>query len=82
VHWSLDDVPYLAYHAETPTTPNPAALLETWMAAAGEDHHVTLTMHPEVIGRHPWLLARLLEQLPGPVVTHARVAARALAPAA
>jgi len=70
VHWSLDDVPYLAW---TPDAGghlgHPDAPLAAWIAehdAAEREHrHLTYTMHPEIIGRAGRidLLRRLLEHL-------------------
>jgi peptidoglycan/xylan/chitin deacetylase (PgdA/CDA1 family) len=49
VHWSLDDAPYFA------ASPGPGGLWEVWRRelelAAGEDRAITLTLHPEILGR-------------------------------
>jgi peptidoglycan/xylan/chitin deacetylase (PgdA/CDA1 family) len=85
VHWSLDDVPYLAYHPERPTgLSHPRDLLAMWCDAAdlarAEDRHLTYTMHPEHAGR-THLLRGLLDHLTStgtPIVTHAQAAHAAL----
>jgi peptidoglycan/xylan/chitin deacetylase (PgdA/CDA1 family) len=56
VHWSLDDWIYFGYDsADGGRLAAPGAVLEIWMsevrAAAREGRHLTLTMHPECIGR-------------------------------
>jgi hypothetical protein len=56
VHWSLDDVPFLAWAPERGgLLGNPRAGLSVWIAehdaARREDRHLTYTFHPEVIGR-------------------------------
>jgi peptidoglycan-N-acetylglucosamine deacetylase len=66
VHWSLDDVPYLLWHPESPHgVASPSTLLEIWTTefehALAEQRHVTYTMHPEVIGRGHRI--RMLERL-------------------
>jgi peptidoglycan-N-acetylglucosamine deacetylase len=70
VHWSLDDVPYLAWAPETGGhLGHPDALLAAWIAehdAAEREHrHLTYTMHPEIIGRAGRidLLRRVLDHL-------------------
>jgi peptidoglycan/xylan/chitin deacetylase (PgdA/CDA1 family) len=49
VHWALDDAPHFAH------TTDPAGLLSVWLAelaaAHREDRHVTVTCHPEILGR-------------------------------
>jgi hypothetical protein len=49
VHWSLDDAPYVA------TSPDVGGLWDVWRheleLAAGEDRAITLTLHPEILGR-------------------------------
>lgn len=49
VHWALDDAPHFAH------TTDPSGLLTTWLleleAARREQRHVTLTCHPEILGR-------------------------------
>jgi peptidoglycan-N-acetylglucosamine deacetylase len=83
IHWSLDDVPW--FHIGSATRPTAAsAWLEAWTdelaAAAREDRPVTLTFHPEVIGRGYRALAleRLLTRLAeteATVLTHGQLAA-------
>jgi peptidoglycan/xylan/chitin deacetylase (PgdA/CDA1 family) len=56
VHWSLDDVPYFAFSSDFPARLGElAAMRGVWLAelasARRERRHVTLTMHPEIIGR-------------------------------
>jgi peptidoglycan/xylan/chitin deacetylase (PgdA/CDA1 family) len=56
VHWSLDDVPYYAFSIDLPARlGDAAAMRNVWLAevasARRERRHVTLTMHPEIIGR-------------------------------
>jgi peptidoglycan/xylan/chitin deacetylase (PgdA/CDA1 family) len=70
VHWSLDDVPYLAFHAEAPARPGGlAAAREIWLAAhadaVAEQRPVVYTVHPEHTGRAPHhrLLSDLLERV-------------------
>jgi peptidoglycan/xylan/chitin deacetylase (PgdA/CDA1 family) len=83
VHWSLDDVPFLAFDPDRPQRPgHPADLLAAWTAeidtARDEDRHLTLTMHPEITGRGArlHLLTGLLDHLHHPPLTHRAVAAR------
>ena len=49
VHWSLDDAPYFA------ASPGQNGLWEVWRRevelAADEDRAITLTLHPEILGR-------------------------------
>ena len=49
VHWALDDAPHFAH------TTDPAGLLAVWLAelaaAVRERRHVTITCHPEILGR-------------------------------
>jgi peptidoglycan/xylan/chitin deacetylase (PgdA/CDA1 family) len=49
VDWALDDAPHFAH------TTDPAGLLAVWLAelsaAAREDRHITVTCHPEILGR-------------------------------
>lgn len=49
VHWTLDDAPHFA------TTTDPAGLLDVWtqeiVLAATEGRPLTLTLHPEILGR-------------------------------
>lgn len=56
VHWSLDDVPYFAFSADLPARLHDSgAMRNAWLAelasARCDRRHVTLTMHPEIIGR-------------------------------
>lgn len=57
VHWSLDDAPYFAFipGAMERLTSTPAEVLEIWLGeldSAGADGRLlTLTMHPEIVGR-------------------------------
>jgi peptidoglycan/xylan/chitin deacetylase (PgdA/CDA1 family) len=56
VHWSLDDWPRFGYGIDHGgNMADPVELFTTWKAeydgARAERRHVTLTMHPEVIGR-------------------------------
>jgi peptidoglycan/xylan/chitin deacetylase (PgdA/CDA1 family) len=56
VHWSLDDVPYLAFSPDAGGhLDGTAGLVGAWLEelglAADERRHVTYTMHPELIGR-------------------------------
>jgi peptidoglycan/xylan/chitin deacetylase (PgdA/CDA1 family) len=69
VHWTLDDVPYLAFQPEQPRRLGALPAMEaTWLAAhddaVAEQRHVTYTMHPEHIGRSPHqrALGALLER--------------------
>jgi peptidoglycan/xylan/chitin deacetylase (PgdA/CDA1 family) len=72
VHWTLDDVPYLAFQPEQPQRLGALGALEaTWLAAhddaVADSRHITYTVHPEHIGRSPHqralaaLLARAAE---------------------
>ena len=78
VHWSLDDAPYFA------SAPGPGGLWEVWRRelelAAGEERAITLTLHPEILGRphRAEILRRVLEHadaLELGTVTHAALAA-------
>jgi peptidoglycan-N-acetylglucosamine deacetylase len=56
VHWSLDDWPYFIWTSDAGgNLTAPDAFLATWIAefesAVSDRRHMTLTMHPEVIGR-------------------------------
>lgn len=56
VHWSLDDVPYFAFSSQLPSRYAPLETMRlTWLQelanARDERRMVTLTMHPEIIGR-------------------------------
>jgi peptidoglycan/xylan/chitin deacetylase (PgdA/CDA1 family) len=81
VHWALDDAPHFAH------TTDPAGLLAVWVreleVARSEHRHVTVTCHPEILGRghRVDVLRRLLDSAVGqvPCLTHGRVVA-ALAP--
>ena len=74
VHWSLDDAPYFAHSTD------PAGLLAVWRRelalAAAEQRHVSLTLHPEILGRPHRLdvLAALLDGIE--TVTHGELASR------
>lgn len=77
VHWTLDDAPYFQRPAD------PAPLLAVWLAeieAAVQDaRHLTLTLHPEILGRPHRIvvLERILThcRLTGvPVLPHGAVA--------
>lgn len=63
VQWTLDDAAWLSHPSD------PAGMLAVWRAeiaeARGEDRHVTLTLHPEVIGmaHRAAGLRRLLHEL-------------------
>jgi peptidoglycan/xylan/chitin deacetylase (PgdA/CDA1 family) len=78
VHWALDDAPHFAH------TTDPAGLLAVWLAelaaAHREDRHVTVTCHPEILGRahRVDVLRELLDAAAADdiaVVTHGDVAA-------
>jgi peptidoglycan/xylan/chitin deacetylase (PgdA/CDA1 family) len=80
VHWSLDDAPYFA------ACPAGTGLWETWRRAleraAAESRPLTLTLHPEILGRRIEILERTLElaaALDVPLVTHGALV-RAAAP--
>jgi len=77
VHWSLDDAPYFSAHAD------PAGLLAVWSRelelAAAERRPLTLTLHPEILGRphRADVLRRILERASAlglRSVTHAALA--------
>jgi peptidoglycan/xylan/chitin deacetylase (PgdA/CDA1 family) len=84
IHWSLDD--YVWFGMGQGTRPTAAsAWLEAWSdelaSADRDDRPVTLTFHPEIIGRGYRALAleRLLRHLAGTsatVLTHSELAAR------
>lgn len=69
VHWSLDDWPRFGWSIDSGgNTAHPDELLVSWAdeyrCAREEGRHVTLTMHPEVIGRaHRFARLRDLIQL-------------------
>ncbi|MDA0184372.1 polysaccharide deacetylase family protein [Solirubrobacter phytolaccae] len=78
VHWALDDAPHFAH------TTDPAGLLAVWLAelaaAVDEDRHLTVTLHPEILGRahRVDVLRRLLDAAVTAgveLVTHSAVAA-------
>jgi peptidoglycan/xylan/chitin deacetylase (PgdA/CDA1 family) len=78
VHWSLDDAPYFAH------SPDPAGVWDVWRheleLAADEDRAITLTLHPEILGRpHRVDVLRLTLELAGalrlPALTHTALAA-------
>jgi peptidoglycan-N-acetylglucosamine deacetylase len=82
VHWSLDDAPHFAH------TTDPSGLLAVWRRelelATDGDRLVTVTLHPDILGRphRVDVLSRLLEHaatLGAAVVPH-RVAASDCAP--
>jgi len=84
VHWSLDDAPHFAH------TTDVAGLLATWVAelsaARREERQITVTLHPEILGRAHRIdvLRRLLDAAAGQAIecaTHGAVA-RALAASA
>ena len=77
VHWALDDAPHFAH------TTDPSGLLAVWLAeldaARDEDRHVTVTLHPEILGRahRVDVLRRLLDAACAAsveLVTHGEVA--------
>jgi peptidoglycan/xylan/chitin deacetylase (PgdA/CDA1 family) len=77
VHWSLDDAPYFA------ASPGVGGLWDVWRRelelAAGEARPVTLTLHPEILGRpHRAEILRLVldlaRRLELRTVTHASLA--------
>jgi peptidoglycan-N-acetylglucosamine deacetylase len=76
VHWTLDDAPHFAH------TTDPAGLLTVWLAevdlAAEEARALTLTLHPEILGRphRVDVLRRVLEHAAARAVTHAELATR------
>jgi peptidoglycan/xylan/chitin deacetylase (PgdA/CDA1 family) len=76
VQWALDDAAWLAHPSD------PAGMLAVWTAelaaARREERHVTLTMHPEIIGLAHRIdgLRRLLDGLAGTgtaLIPHGRV---------
>ena len=83
VQWTLDDAAWLAHPSD------PAGMLAVWSAelaaARREDRHVTLTMHPEIIGMAHRVdgLRRLLDRLAGSgpaLMPHGRLVAELLGP--
>lgn len=78
VHWALDDAPHFAH------TTDPAGLLTVWLAELAAAHEerrlVTVTCHPEILGRpHRVDVLRWLLDAAGAddiaVVTHGEAAA-------
>ncbi len=78
VHWSLDDAPHFAHSTD------PAGLLAVWQSelrhARDEQRHLTLTLHPEILGRPHRLdvLTRILHELQAThttTLTHTQAAA-------
>lgn len=77
VHWALDDAPHFAH------TTDPSGLLAVWLAelaaAIDEDRPLTVTLHPEILGRphRVDVLRRLLDAACAAgleLVTHGTVA--------
>jgi peptidoglycan/xylan/chitin deacetylase (PgdA/CDA1 family) len=77
VHWSLDDAPHFAHSTD------PAGLLAVWLSelrhARAEQRQLTLTLHPEILGRPHRLdcLATILDELRDsdtPTLTHSQAA--------
>jgi peptidoglycan/xylan/chitin deacetylase (PgdA/CDA1 family) len=84
VHWSLDDAPYFA------ASPGSGGLWEAWSRelelAAEEDRAITLTLHPEILGRphRAGVLRQVLElarSLDLRAVTHGELVTRFRPPA-
>jgi peptidoglycan/xylan/chitin deacetylase (PgdA/CDA1 family) len=82
VHWSLDDAPHFA------ATTDPAGLMHVWCdevaLAAAERRPITLTLHPEILGRphRADVLRRVLELARRRAltpITHGALAAQARA---
>jgi peptidoglycan/xylan/chitin deacetylase (PgdA/CDA1 family) len=82
VHWSLDDAPYFRHATD------PAGLLAVWLAelrhARAEQRQLTLTLHPEILGRPHRLdcLSTILDELrhtDTTTLTHTQAAAHARA---
>ena len=80
VHWSLYDAPHFAHSTD------PAGLLAVWLSelrhARAEQRHLTLTLHPEILGRPHRLdcLTTILDELRATdttTLTHTQAAARA-----
>ncbi len=78
VHWSLDDAPHFAHSTD------PAGLLAVWLSelrhARAEQRHLTLTLHPEILGRPHRLDCLLtildeLRQTDTTTLTHTQAAA-------
>jgi peptidoglycan-N-acetylglucosamine deacetylase len=81
VHWSLDDAPHFAHSTD------PAGLLAVWLAelrhARAEQRQLTLTLHPEILGRphRIEILHTILDELQAtgtPTLTHTQATALAL----
>jgi peptidoglycan/xylan/chitin deacetylase (PgdA/CDA1 family) len=79
VHWSLDDAPYFAH------SPDPTGVWDVWRRelrlAAAEDRPLTITLHPDILGRpHRIDILRLTLQLAATLgmrtLTHAALATR------
>jgi peptidoglycan/xylan/chitin deacetylase (PgdA/CDA1 family) len=73
VHWALDDAPHFAH------TTDPSGLLATWLdelaLARREQRHLTITCHPEILGRgHRVDVLRRLLDAADDVVPHGDVA--------
>lgn len=82
VHWSLDDAPYFA------ASPDLGGLWDVWRRelelAAFEDRAITLTLHPEILGRphRAEILRRVLDlaaRLDLRPVTHAELSSLSVA---
>jgi peptidoglycan-N-acetylglucosamine deacetylase len=87
MHWGLDDAPYfLCTLDDGGLLRNPTDVMEIWKAefrlAVAERRHVTLVMHPEIIGRGPEIsaFARFLDDITSEAqiwfATHRDIAAR------
>lgn len=74
VHWTLDDAPHFAH------TTDPSGLVAVWLAeldaATRENRHLTVTLHPEILGRphRVDILRRLLDHAEGAFATHGEIA--------
>lgn len=77
VHWTLDDAPHFVHSTDV------SGLLTAWIAelhhARREQRHITVTCHPEILGRghRVDVLRRFLDAAAGqaiPCVTHGEVA--------
>lgn len=84
VHWSLDDAPFFA------ASPAGTGLWEAWRravtSAAADERAITITLHPEILGRPQRLdvLRRLLDHAAAlglPTATHGELATRFPPPA-
>ena len=85
VHWSLDDVPYLAWTAQHGPLRHWRDALACWIAEADaarhDQRHLTYTLHPDICGRAHRLplLERLLDHLHNhhtPLTTHTHTASQ------